>query len=305
MTQETAMTTFAKAFLIGALLFFASNGAAQNDASSDTEQLKIAAMEALISAPPERALPLVNKVLDGNSSDELKERALFILSQIDRPEAQETLLRFARESTGDLQEEAIRMVGIGGNRDAQAALKTIYDSGNTDTREAVLEALMIAGNKQAVFEIALTATGEDYENAVDMLGVMNARDQLRELRKRNGASEALIEAHAISGDFDELREMALDGSNPEIQAEAIQAMGIVGGDRVNATLVQIYRDAKTDEIREAALDGMLISGHDKGVLDLYRSTDDPALKKEMLEMLVIMGSDEVWSIIDSALDGGL
>jgi HEAT repeat protein len=305
MTQETAMTSFAKTFLVGAVLFFASNVAAQNDSNSDTEQLKIAAMEALISAPPERALPLVNKVLDGNSSDELKERALFILSQIDRPEAQETLLRFARESTGELQEEAIRMVGIGGNRDAQVALKTIYESGNTDTREAVLEALMIAGNKQAVFEIALTATGEDYENAVDMLGVMNARDQLRELRKRNGASEALIEAHAISGDFDELREMALDGSNPKIQAEAIQAMGIVGGDRANATLVQIYRDATTDEIREAALDGMLISGDDNGVLDLYRTTDDPALKKEMLKMLVIMGSDEVWSIIDSALDGGL
>jgi hypothetical protein len=50
---------------------------------------------------------------------------------------------------------------------------------------------------------------------------------------------------------------------------------------------------------------MLISGHDEGALELYRTTDDPAIKKKLLEMLVIMGSDEVWSIIDSALDGGL
>ena len=86
---------------------------------------------------------------------------------------------------------------------------------------------------------------------------------------------------------------------------AIRAMGIVGGDEVNSTLVQIYRDATTEDIREAALDGMLISGHDEGVLELYRTTEDPALKKALLELLVIMDSDEVWNIIDSALEGGL
>ena len=299
------MKTLAKLLFVGTALFFAMNSAAQDDALSDTEQLKIAAMEALVVAPPERALPLVNKVLAGNNSDELKERALFILSQIDRPEAQETLLKFARESSGELQEEAIRMVGIGGNKDALASLKSIYESGNSEAREAVLEALMIAGDKQAVFDIALVATGDDYENAVDMLGVMNARNELRELRTRNGVSEVLIDAYAISGDFEELRKMALDGSDPIIQAQAIEAMGIVGGDEVNATLVEIFRDAKSDDIREAALDGMLISDHDEGVLELYRTTDDPALKKQMLEMLVIMGSDEVWSIIDSALEGSL
>ena len=299
------MKTAAKYFLIASALCFAANSAAQSDASRDEEELKIAAMEALITAPPDRALPLVTKVLAGDNSNELKERALFILSQIDRPEAQETLLRFARESSGELQEEAIRMIGIGGDPGTLSALKSIYESGDGEAREAVLEALMIAGDKQAVFEIALTVTGDDYEEAVDMLGVMNARNELRDLRARNGASEALIAAYANTGDFDELRKMALDGNNPGIQAQAIEAMGIVGGDEVNSTLVQIFRDATTQEVGEAALDGMLISGHDEGVLELYRSTNDPALKKELLEMLVIMDSEEVWSIIDSALEGGL
>ncbi len=305
MTQVIEMKTLAKILFISSALVFAVNSAAQDRSSSDTEELKLAAIEALVSAPPNRALPLVNKVLAGNNSDEIKERALFILSQIDRPEAHETLLKFARESTGELQEEAIRMIGIGGNRDALASLQSIYESGNSDAREAILEALMIAGDKKAVFDIALTATGDDYENAVDMLGVMNARDELRELRTRNGASEVLIDAYAISGDLDELRKMALDNSDPEIQAQAIEAMGVVGGNEVKTTLVQIFRDAKSADIREAALDGMMIADHDQGVLELYRETDDPAIKKELLEMLVIMGSDEVWSIIDSALEGSL
>jgi len=53
------------------------------------------------------------------------------------------------------------------------------------------------------------------------------------------------------------------------------------------------------------LHGMLISGHDQGVLELYRSSNDPAEKRELLNFLVMMGSDDVWDIIDSALEGGI
>ena len=42
----------------------------------------------------------------------------------------------------------------------------------------------------------------------------------------------------------------------------------------------------------------------KKLLELYRSSQDPVEKKELLEYLVMMGSDNVWDIIDSALDGG-
>jgi HEAT repeat protein len=248
---------------------------------------------------------LVLKVLDGNHSNEVKEAALFILSQLGAPEAQEALIKFAREANGDLQLEAIRMVGIGGNHESLAALASVYETGDGDAREAVLEALMIAGDEQAVFEIALSAEGDDFENAVEMLAVMGARDELRQLRSTMGASQALIEACAISGDFECLHELALDDSDIDLQTEAIEAMGIVGGQRVETTLVEIYKAANSEDIREAALDGMLISGSDAAVLELYRSSSDPSEKKELLEYLVIMGSDEVWSIIDATLDGGL
>ena len=90
------------------------------------------------------------------------------------------------------------MIGIGGNHDALANLKSLYESGSPDAREAILEAYMIAGDKAAVFEIAISAEGEDFEDAVDMLGVMGAREELRELKSRTGASETLIDAYAIS-----------------------------------------------------------------------------------------------------------
>jgi len=49
----------------------------------------------------------------------------------------------------------------------------------------------------------------------------------------------------------------------------------------------------------------MISGHDAGVLELFRVSDDPTEKKELLEYLVMMDSDEVWQLVDAALDGGL
>lgn len=298
------MNTLAKLLLITVGLVLSTTSVAQSAARDDTEELKIAALEALITAPAERALPLVNKVLAGDHSNEVKERALFILSQIEAPEAQSTLLRFAREENGTLRAEAIRMIGIGGDKETLASLGGIYKDGDHVARDAVLEAYLIAGDKQAVFEIAAIADNEnDFEEAVNMLGAMGARDELRELRSRTGMSEALIDAYAVSGDFETLREAALDSSDVELQTQAIEALGIVGGEQVDTTLVEIYQGAASDEIREAALDGLLISGHDAGVLALYRASDNSAEKRELLEFLVMMGSDDVWDIIGSALDG--
>ena len=297
------MKTLAKYILITAALLLSTPSIAQSDVSDVSEELKLAALEALIAAPADKALPLVTKVLEGNHSNEVKERALFILSQIDQPEAQSTLLKVARENQNDLGLEAVRMIGISGNEESLASLASIYENGNSEAREAVLEAYMIAGDKQSVFNIALTAEGDDFDAAIEMLSVMGARDELRELRGKMGVSEALIQAYAISGDFESLRELALDGSDVELQTQAIEAMGIVGGEQVDSTLVEIYRGATSEGVREAALHGMLISGHDAGVLELYRSSQDPSEKKQLLEFLVMTGSDEVWNIIDATLDG--
>jgi len=272
----------------------------------DSEQLKIAALEALIAAPPERALPLAEKALRGDHSVEVKRRALFVLSHMDRPEAQQILLDTALNGDVALRPEAIRSIGIGGNQETLDKLGTLYEDGNEDVREAVLEAYLIAGDEKAVLNIAVNAqSNEAFERAVEALAAMGARDELRQLREQRGMSASLIEAYAISGDASALREIALDPSDPELQQQAIEALGIVGGDEVDTMLVQIYRDAADEDIRDAALKGLLISGHDEGVLELYRASNDDAEKRQLLEYLVMMDSDAVWDLIDSALDGTL
>lgn len=262
-----------KLLLAIALLLLAAGSPAQTDTPDDADSLRMAAMEALISAPPERALPIVDKVLAGNHNADLKERALFILSQIETPESQSRLLAYANESQGELQAEAIRMIGIGGDADALASLGEIYRAGDAKVRDAVLEAFLIADDATAVFNIAAnTDNPDEFEKAVQMLGAMGANTELRELRGRAGLSTSLIEAYAISGD-------------PESIGE----------------LVGIYRNAESDEIRKSALEGLMIAGQEESMLELYRSAGNASEKRQILEYLVVMDSDAVWDLVDSAL----
>ena len=301
--MNTIVKTIATTFALLAL----SNAYAQGEvteADDSAEALKIAALEALITAPSDRALPLVTKVLNSNNSNDVKSRALFILSQIDLPEAQQQLLEVARSGDAELSQEAVRMIGISGDPDALAGLSDMYSSGDEDLRDAVLEAYLIAGETQLVADIAANATeADEFEAAVEMLAVMGAQEELRALRSNGAFPEVMIEAFAISGDYESLRELALDGADVERQARAIEALGIIGGDEVDQTLMDIYRNTASEDIRESALEGMLISGYDAGVLDLYRASDNIDEKRELLEMLAIMDSDLVFDVIDEAFAG--
>lgn len=289
--------------LLCSLLLLITNVVRADDGDvSDADALKITALEALIHASPERALPRARMVLESDNSDEVKESALFILSQIQTPEAQALLLETARRLSGDLQIEAIQMIGIGGDPQSLAALRGIYADGDSEVREAVLESYLIADDAESILELARSAENEeDLEAAVEMLGAMGARKELQALRESSGVTESLIEAYAISGDLGSLREIATDGSNPERQVQAIESLGIVHDGEANALLIEIYRSSDSPDVREAALDGLFTANDDDGLLQLYRASKDPAEKREILEYLSMMDSDAIWDVIDSAL----
>ena len=282
----------------------ADAGSARNDVATD-DSLKMAALQALMNAPPDRALPLVERVLAGNDSREVKARALFVLSQIDRPRARELLLGIARDAGNPLQIEAIRMVGINGDKTALRELGEVYRRGNAEVRQGVLSAYMIAGDPQPVYEIARDATDDEaFAEAVRILGAMGATEQLRQLQRDGGDAGGLIHAFAIAGDLEGLRALAEQSDDPEQRAQAIRSIGVVGGEASRAALMDLYRSADDEASRDAAMQGLLISGHDQGVLELFRASDDPAEKRALLRTLMNMGSDLALDVIDWTLDGG-
>lgn len=271
--------------------------------SNANEELAMAALEGLMSQPPERALPLLKKVLAGSQTPLVKRRALFVLSQIDSAEARQILAQMSRSTDPALRREAIRSIGIGGNAQALASLNEIYASGDQDLKEEVLKSWLIAGRKDLVYQAAVGAkTEEEANRAIRILGAMGATEELRKLSDQPKAASGLVDAYAISGDLASLRKIAEGNGERAMRVEAVRKIGIVNGEAARAALREIYTKSNDAEIKEAARDGLLISGDEQSVLALYRAAKTPEEKRQLLRTLSNMNGDAALEAIDAALE---
>src|SRR5215831_3607348 len=238
-------------------------------ASSEEEELQIAALEGLMAQPTDRSLPILRKVLAGQHSTTVKRRALFVLAQIDQPEAHALLMEAAHSPVPELRTDAIRSIGISGDNESLKALQEIYKTADADTKKDILQGWMIAGDKDLVFQAAENAKTEDEATeAIHMLGVMGATDELRKLSERPASRRGLLDAYAISGDLAGLRKIVDGNGDRAVRVEAVRRIGIIQSDEARAALREIYTRSADPEIKAAALQGMLIAQDDQGVLAL-------------------------------------
>jgi HEAT repeat protein len=279
------------------------NSSKTDRAPTADEELALAALEGLMAQPAERALPIIKKVLAGSQTPLVKRRALFVLSQIDSPEAKAILAQTARSPDAGMRGEAIRSIGIGGDSKLLESLQEIYKAGDSDLKHQVLETWLIAGRKDLVYQAALNAKSDEEANeAIRILGAMGATDELRKLGDRPNAPRGLVEAYAISGDLDRLRKIAEGGSEHSLRVEATQKIGIIQSDAARSALREIYSTTKDEEIRDAALQGMLIAGDEEGVLALYQAAKTSDEKRALMRMLSMMDGDAALKAIDAALE---
>ncbi|MEO8018998.1 MAG: HEAT repeat domain-containing protein, partial [Pseudomonadota bacterium] len=259
-------------------------------ATSEDEELSIAALEGLMAQPSDRALPILKKVLTGSQSTLVKRRALFVLAQIGNPQARDILMQWARSPNVEMRREAIRGIGIDGDPKSLDALQEIYKAGDADVKKEILKAWMIAGRKEAVYQAALNAKSEDEASeAMRMLGVMGAREELRKLGERPGPPRGLLEAFALSGDITSLRKIADGNGEHSVRVEAVRKLGIIQDDAARTALHEIYTRSTDAEIKAAALQGMMIAQDEQGVLMFYRAAKTTEEKRALLRTLSMMG----------------
>ncbi|HET9865166.1 MAG TPA: HEAT repeat domain-containing protein [Steroidobacteraceae bacterium] len=275
----------------------------ENRAPTSDEELALAALEGLMAQPGDRALPIIRKVLAGPQSTLVKKRALFVLSQIDAPEARELLAQASRSSDEGLRREAIRSIGIGGDPKLLDSLSQIYGTGDAEAKRDVLQAWLIAGRKESVYQAALNAKTEDEATeAIHILGVMGAAEELRRLSDRPNAARGLVDALAISGDLAGLRKIAEGTGEHSVRVDAVRRIGIVQGEEARNALREIYTRSTDAEIREAATQGMLIAQDEQGLLNLYRAAKTAEEKRSLLRMLSMINGDAALQAIDAALE---
>ena len=135
-----------------------------------------------------------------------------------------------------------------------------------------------------------------------MLGVMGATDELRKLGDRPNAASGLVDAYAISGDLASLRKIAEGSGERSVRIDAVRKIGIIESDAARTALREIYSRSTDAEIKEAALQGMLIAGDEQGVLALYRAAKTTEEKRALLRTLTMMDGDAALQAIDAALE---
>lgn len=271
---------------------------------TDDEALALAALEGLINMPPDRALPILKRVLSGDQSILVKKRALFVASQFDRAEAQQLIIDVAKQRDNPLRREAIRNIGIGGQPSSLAVLKDVYAAGDEATRKEVLEAWLIADRRADVYQAALAAKTEaEADRAIRTLAAMGAREELRKLGAEGKNSKSLMEAFAVSGDLESLKRIANTAPDPVTRAEAVRRMGIIAGPEATKALREAYERASDAKVKSAALDGLLMTGNEQAVLELYKTAKTPEEKRTLLRTLTAMGGDAALNAIDQALGG--
>jgi len=267
------------------------------EAQSD-EELKMLAIQGLMNSDPERALPLLEKVLSGSATPKEKSKALFVIAQSGSPQARQILGRIAAgESNPDLQRKAVEYLGIFGGAESRKTLADVYAKTNDDAvKRAILRSYMISGDKERLFAAAKDEKSEDLRReAIRQLGIVHGISELQQLYQRESSTAVrreLLQAFFLAGGAQKLVEAALGEKDPELRRTAVRNLGLIhSADSANA-LQTIYAKEPDHQVRAEVLNAYFLQGNAAALIAIARSEKDSGLKKAAVSKLALMHNKE-------------
>jgi HEAT repeat protein len=86
-----------------------------------------------------------------------------------------------------------------------------------------------------------------------------------------------------------MAEVARGNSSPELQRKAIQYLGVFGGPANRKVLSDVYASTTDNTLRKQILNSFMISGDKARVLSAARTEKDPGLRADAVHLLGVMG----------------
>lgn len=259
------------------------------------EELKLIALNALVHLEWERARPHLQKFIASDASPKMRERALFVLSQSDAPEARRMLLAVASDvNSPELAGEAVQYLAYYDDDETLGMLRELYKkTPHLEVKEDVLEAMMMAHDVQGILAIARSEPNEELrESAVEQLGFLDARNELRQLYKTEASlevKEQILEAFMYADDQATLLELARTEPNEELREAAIEQLGHLGA---VAELRQIYANESSAELREEIAEALWYAGDLEFLVRIARNDEDEDVREQAIEAIGFTGTPE-------------
>jgi HEAT repeat protein len=264
-----------------------------DSARNEDEELKLLALNSLIHVDWERAKPILEKYLRAGTPERLAERALFVASQSDSPEARQMLVDAARDpNRPEIATEAIHFLGFYEDGESAALLREIYESNaNTEVKEHVIEAWSIAGDQQSIADVARSEADPELRGAaVQHLAILDALPLLKELYAQESSVEVkedILEAFMIADDKETLLSLARTESEPELREGAIEMLGVLDA---NAELRELYRSEQDPELRETMAEAFMIADDAEMLIEIVKNDPDPDVRETAIEGLALVES---------------
>lgn len=266
------------------------------DQESDCD-LKILAVNSLLNTDPDRALPILEKLLGNNGNagqcgGQVLEKALFVLSQSDDPRARDLMLKIATGKLHpELQQKAIHYLGISGNH--ETLMKIYTESTSTEAKKTALHSLGISGGCDEL----LTLSGPEKDaslvrEAIHSMGIAGCKNQLRDLYSKATSPDVkrdLLHSTIVSGDTELQEKVARTDPDPKMRAQAVKDLGISGG----CSQLTNFAGEKDPDVIRAAIHAMGVGGCREQLRDLYSKTTNRDLKSDILHATIVSGDTEL------------
>ncbi len=267
--------------------------------SQSDEDLKLYAINALVNSDPDRAVPLLNKLLsEAKTSPKLKERALFVLAQSRSEQARAIVSQYARNgSNPDLQLHAVEYLGSFRSKDSQQVLAEIYGSvSDVSIKRAVLRGYMQSRDTEHLLAAAKSESNPELRReAIDLLGAIQASHELGQLYATEGTfewKERMLRAMSRGSNAARVLEIARTEKDSRLRQSAVRSLSGMRKEITADDLAALYAAESEASVRSSILDALHNHGAAKQLVEAARKETDLELKRRAVERLSHMKSKE-------------
>lgn len=264
----------------------------------EDEELKLYALQMLMMNDPERAEPLLKKYVEEGKSDQLREKAMFILLQHPNAANSEVLHSALNQATNiQLKISAVRLLGMLGDEKSRELLDKAYrESKDQTVKHMIIQSYMMHDNAERLADIARSETDPGLKRqAVTMLGVTGNIGLIRDLYGKTddvGIRRAMMQGFAMAGDGEMIFEILETETDPEMRRAAVQHLIMVDGDELGDKLLGIYAKSRSPEEKGAIVQAMAMHGEADALIGLYKQEKDPEIRRSILQSMALFMDDD-------------
>ena len=204
--------------------------------------IRIQALDRLMVTDATRVIPILKQIVLASENTREASRALFVLAQSGRPEARQTVVQVAMLASEPVRIAAVKELGRFGGPDASQDLMRVYANSDLAVKMQVVTSRGERAERTALLQIAKAQKDPTLKataiKTAGPAGGPEVREQLRLLYKQVGmdAKRPIILGLFSARAEDELIRIADEEKDPQLRAEALMRLRLLGTPRAKAYL---------------------------------------------------------------------